>query len=263
MLKSELSGPQREYMNIVNASADTFLRILNDILDFSKIEAGKLDLESIPFSLRDRIADALKLLATKAAEKGLELAFHISDDTPDGVMGDSGRLRQIVLNLVGNAIKFTNEGEIVAGGRLESKSDQDAVYIFDVTDTGVGIPPEKVDTIFEEFGQADASTTREFGGTGLGLTISQRLAEMTDGKIWVESELGRDKSFKFTAELGLQQDYESMQLKSPPSLRCMRVFVVDDNNYEPEDLRRDAAQLGSGPGDSSRPHQRGRDAQTV
>lgn len=229
MLKSELNSHQLEYMNIVNASADTLLRILNDILDFSKIEAGKLDLEHIPFSLRDCLADALKLLAAKAAEKELELAFHISNDVPDGVMGDPGRLRQVILNLVGNAIKFTSEGEIVAGVRLESKSDNDATFIFDVTDTGVGIPPDKVETIFEEFGQADASTTREFGGTGLGLTISQRLVQLMDGRIWVESEVGRGTSFKFTAQLGLQQDYESMQLKTPPSLRGMKVFVVDDN----------------------------------
>lgn len=229
MLKSELNSHQLEYTNMVNRSADTLLRLLNDILDFSKIEAGKLDLEDYPFGLRDSLADTLKLLATRAAGKDLELAYHISDEVPDGLVGDPGRVRQIVINLVGNAIKFTHEGEIVVGVRMHERGDDEVALLFDVTDTGIGIPEDKVDAIFEEFGQADSSTTREFGGTGLGLTISQRLVEMMGGKIWVESEEGRGSSFKFTLRFGVSRDAESMTLKSPPSLRCLKVLVVDDN----------------------------------
>jgi two-component system sensor histidine kinase/response regulator len=229
MLKSRLNPNQHEYMNMINRSADTLLRLLNDILDFSKIEAGKLDLEHIPFSLRESLADTLKLLATRAAEKNLELAFHIPSEVPEGLVGDPGRLRQIVMNLVGNAVKFTHSGEVVVGVRLKDKNAEEVNLHFDVTDTGVGIPREKLEHIFSEFGQADASTTREFGGTGLGLTISQRLVEMMGGKIWVESEVGLGSSFQFTAVFGLQKDYENMTLKSPDSLRCTKVLVVDDN----------------------------------
>ena len=230
MLKSALDPTQNEYMNMINRSAETLLRILNDILDFSKIEAGKLDLENIPFSLRDSLADTLKLLATRAAEKNLELAYHISDEVPEGLVGDPGRLRQVIMNLIGNAIKFTPEGEVVVGVRVAKRKDDEVLLQFDVTDTGVGIPPAKVKTIFEEFGQADSSTTREYGGTGLGLTITQRLVEMMDGRIWVESEEGRGSSFQFEALFGLQQDSQSMTLKSPASLRGMKVLIVDDND---------------------------------
>ena len=229
LLKSELDSHQLEYTNMVNRSADTLLRLLNDILDFSKIEAGKLDLEEIPFGLRDSLADSLKLLAARAANKNLELAFHISDEVPDALLGDPGRLRQIVMNLAGNAIKFTPEGEIVVGVKMHERGEDEVELLFDVTDTGIGIPQDKLGTIFEEFGQADSSTTREFGGTGLGLTISQRLVEMMGGQIWVESEVGRGTSFQFTTRLGICRDAESMVLKSPPSLRCMKVLVVDDN----------------------------------
>ncbi len=229
MLKSALDPTQNDYMNMINRSAETLLRILNDILDFSKIEAGKLDLESIPFSLRDSLADTLKLLACRAAEKNLELAYHISDEVPEGLVGDPGRLRQIIMNLIGNAIKFTPEGEVVVGVRIADRNADEVTLHFDVTDTGVGIPEDKRRQIFDEFGQADSSTTREFGGTGLGLTISQRLVKMMDGKIWVESELGRGSSFQFDAVFGLQKDFASMMLKSPASLRCMKVLVIDDN----------------------------------
>ncbi|MGB0583410.1 MAG: ATP-binding protein, partial [Limisphaerales bacterium] len=212
MLKSQLEPTQNEYMNMINRSAETLLRILNDILDFSKIEAGKLDLESIPFSIRDSLGETMKLMATRAAEKDLELAYHISDEIPEGLVGDPGRLRQIVVNLVGNAIKFTDEGEVVVGVKSSAREDGDISLEFAVTDTGMGIPEEKRRKIFEEFGQADSSTTREFGGTGLGLSISQRLVELMDGEIWVESERGKGSSFKFTARFGIKKDFESMLL---------------------------------------------------
>ena len=229
MLKSQLDPTQNEYMNMINRSAETLLRILNDILDFSKIEAGKLDLESIPFSIRDSLGETMKLMATRAAEKNLELAYHISDEIPPGLVGDPGRLRQIIVNLVGNAIKFTDEGEVIVGVKSSARDDGDIMLQFDVTDTGMGIPEEKRRKIFEEFGQADSSTTREFGGTGLGLSICQRLVQLMDGEIWVESAMNKGSSFRFTARFGIKKDFQSMQFKSPPSLRCMKVLVVDDN----------------------------------
>lgn len=229
MLKSPLNHTQNEYMNMINRSAETLLRILNDILDFSKIEAGKLDLENIPFSLRGSLADTVKLLATRAAEKDLELAYQVSDEVPESLVGDPGRLRQIIMNLVGNAIKFTPKGEVIVGVRVADRSHHEVTLHFDVTDTGVGIPEDKRKKIFEEFGQADTSTTREYGGTGLGLTISQRLVQLMDGTIWVDSEVGKGSSFQFNAVFGLQKNVANMALKSPASLRCMKVMIIDDN----------------------------------
>jgi len=229
LLKTELSPHQLDYMNMINRSADQLMRLLNDILDFSKIEAGKLDLEIIPFDLRDSLADTLKLLAGRAAEKGIELAYHIPPDVPAKLMGDPGRLCQVISNLVGNAIKFTEKGEVLVDVAVKSIDDHEVRLHVQVIDTGIGIPPEKCDTIFEAFNQADASTTRAFGGTGLGLAITASLVQMMDGQIWVESEVGKGSRFQFTAVLGLQKDAKSFEFESPPTLRGLPVLVVDDN----------------------------------
>jgi len=229
LLKTEMSGQQLDYLNMINRSADQLMRLLNDILDFSKIEAGKLDLEIIPFELRDSLADTLRVLSGRAAEKGLELAYHIPPDVPDHLMGDPGRLRQIIVNLVGNAIKFTHEGEVLVDVKLRTKSEDEVSLHIQVVDTGVGIPQEKLDSIFAAFTQADASTTRKFGGTGLGLAISASLVNLMDGQIWAESEIDKGSNFQFTAVFGLRKDADSMNFKSPPTLRNLPVLIVDDN----------------------------------
>ncbi|MEA3279913.1 MAG: ATP-binding protein, partial [Thermodesulfobacteriota bacterium] len=186
-LGTDLTRQQQEYLKMVKISADSLLSIINDILDFSKIEAQKLELEEIPFNLRNTMEDAADMLAVKAHEKGLELTFHIKSDVPTALTGDPTRLRQIIINLTGNAIKFTEEGEVVIRVAMEKKEESSALLHFMVSDTGTGIPADKIDTIFESFTQADGSTTREYGGTGLGLAISKQLVEMMGGRIWVES----------------------------------------------------------------------------
>ena len=225
---TQLSPQQLEYANIVKQSADTLLSLLNDILDFSKIEAGKLELEAIGFNLRDLLDDTLQTLAVRAEEKGLELLDHIPPDIPDAVIGDPGRLRQIVVNLIGNAIKFTEQGEIVVDVSQESLEANQIRLHFAVSDTGIGIPPEKQLHIFESFSQADSSTSRQFGGTGLGLNISSQLVEVMDGRIWVESEVGKGTTFHFTAVFPLQTGVPR-QSRKLESLKDLPVLVVDDN----------------------------------
>ena len=214
---------------MVQLSANSLLRLLNDILDFSKIEAGKLELEFVDFQLRDCVAKAAQTLASRAAEKQLELACRIEPDLPDRLIGDPGRLTQIIVNLVGNAVKFTDEGEIVIEVRDEA-SQEDAVRLhFSVRDTGIGIPAEKQKKIFEAFSQADASTTRRFGGTGLGLAISAQLVEMMGGKIWVESKPGEGSTFHFTANFEIQSRKAVAAPVSFAGLADVPVLVVDDN----------------------------------
>ena len=203
-LATDLSPEQEEYLGMAKASADLLLKIINDILDFSKIEARKLDLESIDFNLRESLDSALKSQEYQAREKGLELICDIRSEVPDVVVGDSGRLRQVVVNLVGNAIKFTEAGEVVFRVELEEETDAEAVLKFSVTDTGIGIPGDQHEKIFSAFAQADSSTTRRFGGTGLGLTISAQLVHLMGGRIWVESEEDKGSTFCFTARLGIQ-----------------------------------------------------------
>ena len=230
LMDTELSGEQGEYVHAIKSSADALMTILNDILDFSKIEAKKLDIESVNFNLRDSMGDILQPLGLRAAEKGLELAYHVSPDVPDAVIGDPGRLRQIILNLVGNAIKFTDRGEVVVCVNREDGENDGTRLHFTVTDTGIGIPPEKRENIFESFTQADASTTRKYGGTGLGLTISARLVELMGGRIWVESEPGRGSAFHFTVRLGVRKEPPVRQLPEKlANLDGLRVLVVDDN----------------------------------
>ncbi|MCS6977050.1 MAG: response regulator [Gemmatales bacterium] len=237
VLTTELTSEQREYLEIVKNSAESLLAVINDILDFSKIEVGKLELESIPFSLRRCLEDALSTLALRAHQAGLELACHVAPDVPDALRGDPLRLRQVIVNLVGNAIKFTEKGEVVVQVELagsetapSSSSEQPLTLHFAVRDTGIGIPPEKQSVIFEAFSQADTSTTRRHGGTGLGLTISMKLIELMGGRIWVESEVGRGSTFHFTAQF-VPEPFADIPIIAPrvPELEGLRVLVVDDN----------------------------------
>jgi PAS domain S-box-containing protein len=230
-LGTDLTPEQREYLETVKMSGDSLLTVINDILDFSKIEAGKVDLEALDFDLRDSLESTLKTLAVRADEKGLELLCEVAPEVPEIVRGDSSRLRQIVVNLVGNAIKFTDSGEIAVKVQTQAREGPDCVCQFTVADTGVGIPEDKRELIFKPFSQADTSTTRKYGGTGLGLTISTRLVKMMGGKIWVESEVGRGSQFHFTVRLGVA-DVKEMKLgtAAPPELlRDVKVLVVDDN----------------------------------
>ncbi|HEX4132495.1 MAG TPA: response regulator [Pirellulales bacterium] len=227
-LDTELTSEQREYLGMVKSSADSLLSLLNDILDFSKIEAGRLELDPVDFRLRDCLDDTMKSLALRAAGKGLELLCHVRPGVPDRLIGDAGRLRQIVINLVGNAIKFTERGEIVLEVETRWQDEKDVGLHFTVRDTGIGIPPVKQRMIFDAFTQADSSTTRKYGGTGLGLTISSQLARMMRGDIQVESEVGRGSTFHLDVCFGLQGDEEPAQ-PLPVDVRGLRVLVVDDN----------------------------------
>ncbi len=230
-LETELTPEQREYLETVKLSADALLSVINDILDFSKIEAGKVDLEEVDFDLRECIEGTLKTLALRADEKGLELLCDVSPQIPEMVTGDSGRLRQILLNLIGNALKFTSSGEIALKVQLDLIEDMTSMLHFVISDTGIGIAAEKLQSIFNSFSQADTSTTREFGGTGLGLTISRRLVEMMGGKIWVESEMGVGSQFHFCVQFGTAKNQSSRISGSPAAahLRGARVLIVDDN----------------------------------
>jgi CheY-like chemotaxis protein len=227
-LHTELTPDQREYLSTVKQSADALLRLLNDILDFSKIEAGKLELEAIDFSLRDCLGDAIRTLAMRAAEKRLELASHVPAEVPDNLVGDPGRLRQIVVNLVGNAIKFTSEGEVIVDVKSSRLAENAIELRVTVRDTGIGIPLDKQKAVFEAFSQADSSTTRQFGGTGLGLAISARLVALMGGEVWVESSEGEGSEFHFTARLGLSHNPPKPQ-PDVRSLLGLRVLIIDDN----------------------------------
>jgi two-component system sensor histidine kinase/response regulator len=230
VLDTDLNSEQREYLNMAKLSADSLLTLINDILDYSKIEAGKLDIDAIDFNLRNSLGDTMKSLALRAHQKGLELAWDVQPDVPDDLIGDPGRLRQIIVNLAGNSIKFTHAGEVVTYVAAESKSADSVVLHVTVADTGIGIPAEKQAAIFEAFTQADSSTTRKYGGTGLGLSISSRLVECMGGKIWVESEPGKGSRFHFTARMALQKADSAKPLRiAPEQLRGLPVLVVDDN----------------------------------
>ena len=226
VLDTELTPNQREYLEMAKTSADSLLVLLNDILDLSKIEAGKLKLEPINFALRDTISDAMNTLALWADQKELELAVHVHADVPDALIGDSGRLRQIMVNLLGNAIKFTECGEVVVRIQVESQTENNVVLHFAVSDTGIGIAPERQQAIFQDFEQVDTSTTRRYGGTGLGLSISRQLVEIFGGEIRVESEVGEGSAFYFTANFGLQR---TSVPEIPTDLHDLRVLAVDDN----------------------------------
>jgi PAS domain S-box-containing protein len=230
-LESELSREQREYLGMVESSAHALLGVINDILDFSKMEAGKLELEPVPFSLTETLADAFKSLSIRADEKGLELLYEEEDDVPEQLVGDAGRLRQVLVNLVGNAVKFTDAGEVGVHVSVESASADGLVLRFAVRDTGIGIPKEKQSLIFEAFTQADGSTTRRFGGTGLGLAISTQLVSLMGGSLTVESVPGSGSTFSFAVPFGRAQApaAETGAAAADADLAGIHALVVDDN----------------------------------
>jgi len=248
LMDTQLTPEQRDYIDIVRTSGDSLLELINDILDFSKIEAGKLDLENVSFNLRNCIEESLDLLAPKTSSKGLELAYFMDKDVPECISGDATRIRQILVNLVGNAIKFTEEGEIVV--RVEPATDEqkaaiesqqekqestslkpsDIVLHFSVSDTGIGIPEKRREALFEPFNQADVSTTRKYGGTGLGLTICRRLSERMGGTMWVESEEGKGSTFQFTIITSATHEAETfLPHAAHVELKGRRALIVDDN----------------------------------
>ena len=230
VLETELTAEQRESLGLVKVSTEALVTVVNDILDFSKIEAGKLDLEFIPFDLRESLGETMKALDFRAHRKGLELIYEVQPDVFEALLGDPGRLRQVILNLIGNAIKFTEHGEILMSVTQEAESSGTVSLHFAIKDTGVGIPADKLQEIFEPFSQADGSTARKYGGTGLGLSICTKLVEMMNGRIWVESEEGKGATFHFTVSLGIQ---EKSTLSPAPigqeQLRELHVLIVDDN----------------------------------
>jgi signal transduction histidine kinase/CheY-like chemotaxis protein len=242
LLDTSLRPEQREYAETVRRSGEALLTIINDILDFSKIEAGKMDLEVVDFDLRAAIEDVLELLAEQAASKGLELACVIHPDVATRVAGDPGRLRQILTNLVGNAVKFTAQGEVVVRTTLLEVTGDTTLLRLAVTDTGIGITPEAQGRLFQAFSQADHSTTRKYGGTGLGLAISQRLSVAMGGTIGVESAPGRGSTFWFTVRLGTRVAPHEVELLTLPELRGVRVLGVDDHAVNRAILE---AQLGA------------------
>lgn len=229
LLDTDLTTTQEDYLNVVRSSGETLLELINDILDFSKIEAGRMELERVSFCLQDLLGDTLKLLATKAHDKGLELAFSIQDHVPEFLVGDPSRLRQIIVNLVGNAIKFTHAGEVLLTVNLVWENDHSIRLKFEVSDTGVGIPAHKIDDIFEAFQQADTSTTRSFGGTGLGLSICTRLVSLMGGELSCESEVGQGSTFRFQASFTPSQAAAQPPLPAA-ELAGIGVLIVDDND---------------------------------
>ena len=230
LLDTPLNRSQREYAATILESGDVLLALLNDILDFSKIEAGKVELDAVPFELRESIGVTMKSLAVRAHRKELELAYHIALEIPDVLLADFGRLRQVLVNLVGNAVKFTDQGEVVLRIDLERETPAGLLLRFEVSDTGIGIPADRLGKIFEEFEQVDKSTTRRFGGTGLGLTIASRLVSLMGGQLQVQSELGRGTQFSFSIVLPVAPEAVAF-VRRPRSaaLRGVRVLIVDDN----------------------------------
>ncbi|MEO8494415.1 MAG: PAS domain-containing protein [Planctomycetota bacterium] len=230
VLDTRLAPAQRDYLGMVRDSGESLLTVINDILDFSKIEAGKLDLDNTLFDLRENLGDTMKSLGLRAHNKNLELAFRVESDVPRALFGDVGRLRQIVVNLVGNAIKFTAKGEVVVDVRCVLKTEIVAKCHITVRDTGIGIPADKLESIFDEFEQVDSSTTRQFGGTGLGLAISSRLVDLMGGKIWVESRVGQGSEFHFNIEFALGDESKlERPARNAVVVGGMPVLVVDDN----------------------------------
>jgi signal transduction histidine kinase/CheY-like chemotaxis protein len=236
-LKTDLTAKQYDYLKKVDISAKSLLGIINDILDFSKIEAGKMDMESVDFQLADTLDNISTLVGIKTQEKGLELLFKTDPSVPTALVGDPLRLGQILINLSNNAVKFTDTGEIVVSTELVRKDKTQVTLKFSVIDTGIGMTDEQAARLFQPFAQADSSTTRKYGGTGLGLTISKRLSEMMGGEIWVESQAGKGSTFNFTANFGLGKEKAKKRFKPASEMRGMRVLVVDDNATSREILQ--------------------------
>ncbi len=229
LLDTELTDEQREYAQTIQGSADSLLYIINDILDYSKIEAGKLDLETIDFDLRVTMDEVSDLVSLRAFEKGMEYVTLVSPDVHSQLMGDPGRLRQILINLINNAIKFTSEGEISVTVQVENESSEKISLLFSVKDTGIGIPENKMDRLFKSFSQVDGSTTRKYGGTGLGLSICKKLAEMMGGQIGVHSREGIGSNFWFTAEFEKQVEIDKKPVATAKHIKGKRILIVDDN----------------------------------
>ena len=248
LLDTELTEEQKEFVDTIRLSGDQLLVIINDILDFSKIESEKLDLENQPFDIRDCIEDSLDLLASKAAEKGLDLAYLIENNTPTTINGDVTRLRQILTNLVSNSVKFTESGEVFISASAEVKEGEVYELLFSVRDTGMGIPADRMDRLFKSFSQVDSSTTRTHGGTGLGLAISKRLSELMGGSMWVESEFGKGTTFFFTIKAEAVVSQSKIYLKGQtPELRGKRVLIVDDNKTNRRILKVQTSSWGMDP----------------
>jgi two-component system, sensor histidine kinase and response regulator len=229
VMDTDLTNEQREHLGLVRLSAESLLAIINDVLDFSKIEAGKVEIEAIPFDLRESLGETMQSLSIRAHQKGLELVYDVQPDVPEALIGDPGRIRQVLVNLVGNAIKFTSHGEIFIDVAEESHDDSAPRLHFTVKDTGIGIPEEKQNRIFEAFSQADGSMARRYGGTGLGLTICARLVKMMGGKIWVESEPGEGSTFHFTLRPAVQDAAAHSEPIEARQLRDLHALIVDDN----------------------------------
>ena len=247
-LQTSLDREQREYLEMVRSSADALLVVINDILDFSKIEAGRLQLDPIDFNLRDAVGEVLKILGLRAHDRGLELTCEIPPDVPDALVGDPGRLRQILVNLIGNAIKFTHQGEVAARVELRGRDEAGVLLQFSVRDTGIGIAPENQEAIWAPFQQADGSTSRHYGGTGLGLSISNRLAGLMDGETWLESAPGAGSTFHFTARFGVGEEHAPAEPGGlGPDIEGVDVLIVDDNETNRRILRETAAGWGLRP----------------
>jgi two-component system sensor histidine kinase/response regulator len=245
VLETDLTAEQQDSLRLVKVSGESLLTIINDILDFSKIEAGKMELDSIPFSLRESLSQTMKAASFRAQQKGLELVYEVGPGITDALVGDPGRLRQVLTNMIGNAIKFTDSGEVVVTIEEESEAEDGIRLHFKVQDTGIGIPKEAQEKIFQSFSQADGSTTRKYGGTGLGLTISTKLVEQMDGRIWVESTVGQGSTFHFTVRLGIQKSpKEIVSQPRPEELRNISVLIVDDNSTNRRVLKTMLTQWG-------------------
>ena len=227
LMDSDLKPVQKDYLSMIHSSGDSLLRVINDILDFSKIEAGKMELDVMPFGIRESIGDTMKTLALRAHDKQLELAFRVEPDVPEALCGDVGRLRQIIINLVGNSIKFTDKGEVLVDISLKQANDERAIMLVRVKDTGIGMSKSACEKVFEQFEQADSSTTRRFGGTGLGLAITKRLVEMMGGHISVTSKEGDGSEFQFTVKFDIGDERELARV--PVVVGGTRVLIVDDN----------------------------------
>jgi signal transduction histidine kinase len=228
-LETVLTHEQREYLSMAKSSAESLLTLLNDILDYSKIDAGKLETEAAPFHLCHEVTDSARPFGFEAGQKGLEFICDLAPGLPGTVIGDSARLRQVINNLIGNAIKFTSEGEVVLRVEVEAQDGDKVLLHFSVSDTGPGIPADRRETIFEAFTQADGSITRRFGGTGLGLSIASWLVRKMGGRMWLESELGRGSCFHFTLKLTVDSWNRTLSSLETEELRGLRVLIVDDH----------------------------------
>jgi CheY-like chemotaxis protein len=222
---------QHEYLNLVKTSGEALLVLINDILDLSKIEAGRLELEQIPFAIRPLVESTMKTMAWRASEKRLGFSARVHDDVPENVVGDPSRLRQVLINLLGNAVKFTDEGHVSLDVHVETRGDSDACLRFAIADTGIGIPADKQQIIFEAFTQADGSTSRKYGGSGLGLAICTRVIEMMNGRVWVESEPDRGSTFQFTAVFGQAAQAAAPESAAAPAAaaRPLTILLAEDN----------------------------------